>query len=114
MSATANIPVGATATRELIVEREMTVAHFVESMPEVYGTPIMIFHMETTSGAAIENYLPEGLSEDELTNLIKDAIKETHAQNMQDMGKVMGILKPKVQGRADMSLVSQKIKALLQ
>ncbi|MBI3653737.1 MAG: thioesterase [Acidobacteria bacterium] len=60
MSATANIPVGATASRELIVEREMTVAHFVERMPEVYGTPIMIFHMETTSGAAIEKYLPEG------------------------------------------------------
>src|SRR2546423_7929530 len=60
MTATANIPLGAMATREITVEREMTVAHFVESMPEVYGTPIMIFHMETTSGSAIEPFLPEG------------------------------------------------------
>src|ERR1051325_3696135 len=60
MTATANIPLGATATREIVVEREMTVAHFVEYMPEVYGTPIMIFHLETTSGSAIQEYLPEG------------------------------------------------------
>jgi predicted thioesterase len=60
MTATANIPLGATATREIVVEREMTVAHFVENMPEVYGTPIMIFHLETTSGSAIQEYLPEG------------------------------------------------------
>jgi predicted thioesterase len=60
MSATRNIPIGATATKEIIVEREMTVAHFVDNMPEVYGTPIMIFHMETTSGSAIQQHLPEG------------------------------------------------------
>jgi fluoroacetyl-CoA thioesterase len=60
MKATANIPLGATASNEIIVEREMTVAHFHADMPEVYGTPIMIYHMETTSGAAIQEYLPEG------------------------------------------------------
>ena len=60
MKATANIAVGATATRIIEVKREMTVAHFVEGMPEVYGTPIMIFHMETTAGAAIHDHLPEG------------------------------------------------------
>jgi fluoroacetyl-CoA thioesterase len=60
MSATTNIPLGATASKEIIVRRDMTVAHFVENMPEVYGTPIMIFHMETTSGSAIEAFLPEG------------------------------------------------------
>jgi fluoroacetyl-CoA thioesterase len=60
MKATANIPVGATATKTIEVTREMTVAHFVEGMPEVYGTPIMIFHMEMTAGAAIEERLPEG------------------------------------------------------
>jgi fluoroacetyl-CoA thioesterase len=60
MKATANIPVGATATKTIEVTREMTVAHFVEGMPEVYGTPIMIFHMETTAGSAIHEYLPEG------------------------------------------------------
>jgi fluoroacetyl-CoA thioesterase len=60
MKPTANIPLGATATTELTVEREMTVAHFHADMPEVYGTPIMIYHMESTSGAAIQKYLPEG------------------------------------------------------
>jgi predicted thioesterase len=60
MKATANIPVGATATKTIEVTREMTVAHHIKGMPEVYGTPIMIFHMEATSGAAIHEYLPEG------------------------------------------------------
>ena len=60
MKASVNIPVGTVATKTIEVTREMTVAHFVEGMPEVYGTPIMIFHMETTAGAAIHDLLPEG------------------------------------------------------
>ena len=60
MKATANIPVGATATHEITVTRDMTVAHFHEHMPEVYGTPIMIYHLEVTAEAAIRDYLPEG------------------------------------------------------
>jgi fluoroacetyl-CoA thioesterase len=60
MKVTASIPIGATADQEVEVTHEMTVAHFVESMPEVYGTPIMIFHMEQTAGAAIMPHLPEG------------------------------------------------------
>lgn len=60
MSATARIPVGATAERTITVERDMTVAHFHEEMPEVFGTPIMIYHMEVTASDAIQPYLPEG------------------------------------------------------
>jgi predicted thioesterase len=60
MKAALNIPLGATATRTIEVTKEMTVSHFVEGMPAVYGTPIMIFHMEMTAGAAIEEHLPEG------------------------------------------------------
>ena len=60
MKATENVPVGAVAVNSIVVTREMTVAHFVETMPEVYGTPIMIFHMESVSGEAIHKYLPEG------------------------------------------------------
>jgi fluoroacetyl-CoA thioesterase len=60
MKPTASIPSGATSKSEIIVEREMTVAHFHVGMPEVYGTPIMIYHMESASGAAIQEYLPEG------------------------------------------------------
>src|SRR5215470_8796938 len=60
MKAPINVPLGATAELTIEVTREMTVAHFVEAMPEVYGTPIMIFHMESTAGAALSSYLPEG------------------------------------------------------
>ena len=60
MKATANIPVGAVAMQEITVTRDMTVAHFQEHMPEVYGTPIMIYHLEVTSELAIRQYLPEG------------------------------------------------------
>jgi fluoroacetyl-CoA thioesterase len=60
MIVTARIPFGTTATQEVIVTPEMTVAHFHAAMPAVYGTPIMILHMENTSGAAIADYLPEG------------------------------------------------------
>lgn len=60
MKPTANIPVGATATDQIEVTREMTVAHFHEHMPEVYGTPIMIYHLENTAAAAIQKYLPDG------------------------------------------------------
>ena len=60
MKPTANIPIGAVATQEIIVTREMSVAHFHEHMPEVYGTTIMIYHLEVTAELAIRDYLPEG------------------------------------------------------
>jgi predicted thioesterase len=60
MKATADVPVGAVNTSVIEVTREMTVAHHVEGMPEVYGTPIMIFHMESTAGELFHRYLPEG------------------------------------------------------
>ncbi|HKS41171.1 MAG TPA: hotdog domain-containing protein [Blastocatellia bacterium] len=60
MKATENIPLGATATQTIEVTKNMTVAHFVESMPAVYGTPIMIYHMEEVAGSMIQQYLPEG------------------------------------------------------
>jgi predicted thioesterase len=60
MKPTEKIPVGATGIQQIEVTREMTVAHFREDMPEVYGTPIMISHMEDTAGSAILEYLPEG------------------------------------------------------
>jgi len=61
----------------------------------------------------IQEFLPAQLSEDELTSMIADAIKQTGAESMKDMGKVMGILKPQLQGRADMGEVSKMIKGQL-
>ena len=61
----------------------------------------------------IQAYLPEQLSDDEIDALITEAISSSGAENMKDMGKVMGLLKPKLAGRADMGAVSGKIKAKL-
>ena len=61
----------------------------------------------------IQVYMPEQLSDDEIESLIKEAISSTGAESMKDMGKVMGQLKPRLAGRADMGAVSGKIKALL-
>tara|TARA_B100000959_G_scaffold168740_1_gene176718 strand:- start:5088 stop:5543 length:456 start_codon:yes stop_codon:yes gene_type:complete len=63
--------------------------------------------------AVIQEFLPQALSEEELQAIIESALAESGATSMQDMGKVMGLLKPKVVGRADMGQVSQKIKAAL-
>ena len=61
----------------------------------------------------IQQYLPEQLSEAEINELIDAAMQATGASSMKDMGKVMGQLKPKLQGRADMGAVSALIKARL-
>ena len=61
----------------------------------------------------LQEFLPQALNEEELDAIISAALSNTGAQGMQDMGKVMGIIKPKVVGRADMSMVSDKIKAAL-
>lgn len=68
---------------------------------------------EQASVDILSEYLPEPLSDAELDGLIQKAIAETGAGTMKDMGKVMGRLKPQMQGRADMSQVSAKIKAIL-
>ncbi len=61
----------------------------------------------------ISEYLPAALSEEEIASLIDNAISQTSASSMKDMGAVMSILKPQLQGRADMSLVSKQIKSKL-
>ena len=61
----------------------------------------------------IQEYLPEPLSEAEIETLIDEAIAATGASSMKEMGKVMGMLKPKLQGRADMGAVSARIKQKL-
>lgn len=61
----------------------------------------------------ISEYLPAALSEEELSTMVAAAISETGAAGMQDMGKVMAIIKPQAQGRADMAQVSKLVKAQL-
>ncbi len=61
----------------------------------------------------IQNYMPQPLSESELAALIETAITETGATSIKELGKVMGYLKPKVQGRADMRALSTNLKKRL-
>ncbi len=61
----------------------------------------------------IAEFLPQPLSDEEISALIDDAVSSTGASGMQGMGQVMGILKPKLQGRADMGKVSGLVKAKL-
>jgi len=61
----------------------------------------------------LKDFLPEALSDNEIDQMISKAVEDTGAASIKDMGKVMGILKPQMQGRADMGAVSGKIKAQL-
>jgi len=69
--------------------------------------------VENAEIAVIQEFLPTQLSEAELIALVDEAIAGTEASGMQAMGPVMGQLKPKVQGRADIGAVSQLVKARL-
>ena len=68
---------------------------------------------ETRELAIVQSYLPTPLTDAETNNLLQQAIQETGAKSMQDMGKVMSVLKPKVQGRADMGRISALVKEKL-
>ena len=57
--------------------------------------------------------MPEQLSEAEILDLVESVIRDNGAKGMQDMGKVMGILKPKAQGKANMGKISELVKSKL-
>lgn len=61
----------------------------------------------------VSKYLPEQLSDDDIVTLVKSVIDEIGASGMQDMGKVMSAVMPKVRGRADGNLVNQTVKSEL-
>lgn len=69
--------------------------------------------IEEAELVVINEFMPAQLSDAEIDALISEAISATGAATMQDMGKVMGMLKPKLAGKADMGAVSGKIKAKL-
>jgi uncharacterized protein YqeY len=68
---------------------------------------------ESAEIEVIREFLPESLSEAEIMAIIEAAVSETGAESMRDMGKVMGIVKTKVQGRADVGQVSGLVKQKL-
>ena len=68
---------------------------------------------ESAEISVLSSYLPAQLGDAELDAMIKDAIAATGAASMKDMGKVMGVLKPKAQGRTDIGALSARIKSVL-
>ena len=68
---------------------------------------------ENTELQVVLEFMPAQLTEGELEQMIQEAIDETGAAGMKDMGKVMGLLKPRVQGKADMGKVSSMVKQKL-
>jgi uncharacterized protein YqeY len=68
---------------------------------------------ERAEMVVLSTYLPQALSEAEIDALIEAAVADSGAASLQDMGKVMGLVKPKMAGRADMGAVSARIKARL-
>ncbi len=69
--------------------------------------------VESFEIGVIQAFLPEALTAEEITEIVKTAITESGAESMKDMGKVMAIVKPQVQGRADMGSISKTVKAEL-
>jgi uncharacterized protein YqeY len=72
-----------------------------------------LYEKEMSEIKFLEKYLPEQMSEEELDAIIKNAIEQTGAASMKDMGKVMGLVNAKVAGRAEGKLIAQKVKAML-
>jgi uncharacterized protein YqeY len=92
---------------KMVKQRHDSVTQFTD------GGRVDLADIEIAEIAVLEDYLPEQLSAADLEALIDQAIAETGAQSMRDMGKVMGLIKEKAEGRADIGAASAKVKARL-
>lgn len=91
----------------MIKQRRESISHYQNANREDLAA------QEASEIAVIQVYMPELLSDEEVATLIDEAISVTNAQSMRDMGKVMGIVKQRAHGRADMTTVSALVKAKL-
>jgi len=92
---------------KMLKQRRESIRQFAEA-----GRSDLV-EVEEAEVLVIQDFLPQALSEAEIDSMISEAVVQSGAQSVKDMGKVVGLLKSKVQGRADMSVVSEKIKAVL-
>jgi hypothetical protein len=92
---------------KMIKQRRESIAQFEQ------GGRADLADKEKAEIALLQSYLPAQLSDAEVDALVKEAITSTAASSMKDMGKVMGAVKAKAAGRADMGAVSARIKAAL-
>ncbi len=72
-----------------------------------------LYEMEMAQVAIFKEYLPEQMSDEQLTDAVKTIIEEVGATSMKDMGKVMGIASKKLAGKADGAAISVKVRGLL-
>ena len=92
---------------KMVKQRRDSVAQFTE------GGRKDLADIELAEITVLDGYLPEPLSESELDQIIERAIDETGAESVRDMGRVMGLVKSKAAGRADMGAVGAKVKQRL-
>jgi hypothetical protein len=95
-----------------VIEKQIKQGRDSIAQFEAGGRPDLVEH-EAAAIEVFEAYLPERLDDDELAALVDQAIAETGATAVRDMGKVMAWLKPRIQGRADMGAVSGAVKTRL-
>jgi len=72
-----------------------------------------LYEKEVSELAIIERFLPEQLSEEEVTKIVNEIVEQTGASSMKDMGKVMGMATKKLAGQADPKLISSLVKSIL-
>ena len=94
--------------QRMIKQRKESAAQFFEAKRDELA------NKENSEISILQDFLPEQLCEDEIVDIVLKAIAETEAQDSQDMGKVMGLLKSKIKGNADMAIVSRLVKENLQ
>ena len=92
---------------KMVKQRRDSITQFVQ------GNRQDLADIEISEIEVIDTYLPEQLSDEDLDKLVDEAIAATGADGIRDMGKVMGSVKAKAEGRADMSAVGAKVKARL-
>ena len=96
-----------TVIQKMVKQRKDSISQFSDA-----GRTDLV-EIEEAELEIINNYMPEQLSDEEVTSVVDKAINDSGANSMKDMGKLMGMLKAQLQGKADMSLVSQLIKSRL-
>ena len=92
---------------KMLKQRRESIRQFTD------GNRMDLAEIEEAEILVIQDFMPQALSEAEIDAMVSEAVAESGAESVKDMGKVMALLKVKMQGRADMSVVSQKIKAAL-
>lgn len=110
-----NKGVGYTATDEDILDvigKEVKKRREAIDLYEKGGRPELA-DKEKRELELLQSYLPEQMGENEISVLVEQAITQSGASSMQDMGRVMGILMPQVKGKADSSLVSSLVRQKL-